>query len=563
MEIILSLLDFKFDFIGITESKIKKNIAPIIDIQLEGYNHFSTPTEGEKGGSLLYIADRFVSRPRNDLEKIMYKSLELESTFREIILKNKKNIIVGCIYRHPNMDLTEFNDLTSKMLEKLNKENKKVHIMGDFNIDLMKIDKDTTSATFFDNMTSNLFVPHIILPTRITGNSKTLIDNIFTNLENFKDGLSGNLTLSISDHLAQFLIIPHRTNQGSKKQTFYKRDTRSFDQEDFILDILDINWKSVIRIEEKDPNLSFNSLYDNINDLVNKHLPLTKVTKKEMRSQSKPWINNEIKVMIKERDKFKRKYIQAKDEVLKEQHHNAYKTLRNQIVNLCRSKKKQYYESYFSSNANNMKNIWKGINEVIKIKEKNNIKPISILSGNEICNDPKKIADEFNKYFSTVASNLQKEIYNAGEGFDKYLKNPNNSSFFIKPSDKNEIIQIISSFQQGKSLGPNSFPDRILQLIKFEIAEPLAEIINLSYETGIYCDKLKIANTIPIYKDKGSELDCSNYRPISLLSNINKIFEKLNLCTIGFMIFWKKTNASTKTNMASEKIFQPYMLWLA
>ena len=78
-----------------------------------------------------------------------------------------------------------------------------------------------------------------------------------------------------------------------------------------------------------------------------------------------------------------------------------------------------------------MKNIWKGINEVIKIKEKNNVKPISILSGNEICNDPKKIADEFNKYFSTVASNLQKEIYNAGEGFDKYLKNPNNSSFFI------------------------------------------------------------------------------------------------------------------------------------
>ena len=102
----------------------------------------------------------------------------------------------------------------------------------------MKVDKYSTSTIFFDDMTSNLFVPHIILPTRVTGSSKTLIDNIYSNLENFKDGFSGNLTLSISDHLAQFLVIPHRTIQGKNKQSSYKRDTRCFDQEDFILDIL-------------------------------------------------------------------------------------------------------------------------------------------------------------------------------------------------------------------------------------------------------------------------------------------------------------------------------------
>ena len=126
-----------------------------------------------------------------------------------------------------------------------------------------------------------------------------------------------------------------------------------------------------------------------------------------------------------------------------------------------------------------------------------------------------------------MAGNLQKDIHNAGKGFHKYLKNPNNYSFFIKPTDKTEIIQLINSMQQGKSVGPNSFPNRILQLIKYEIAEPLAEIINLSYETGIYYDKPKITDTIPIYKDKGSEFERYNYRPISLLSNIKKIFEKL------------------------------------
>ena len=67
----------------------------------------------------------------------------------------------------------------------------------------------------------------------------------------------------------------------------------------------------------------------------------------------------------------------------------------------------------------------------------------------------------------------------------------------------------------------------ILHLIKEDIAEPLADLINLSFTTGIYIEKLKISKIIPIYKEKGDELLSQNYRPISLLSNINKIFEKI------------------------------------
>ena len=59
LDTIFSLLGFKFDFIGITETKIKKNEAPIIDINMEGYEHYCTETEGEKGGSLLYISKKY------------------------------------------------------------------------------------------------------------------------------------------------------------------------------------------------------------------------------------------------------------------------------------------------------------------------------------------------------------------------------------------------------------------------------------------------------------------------------------------------------------------------
>ena len=106
------------------------------------------------------------------------------------------------------MEVDDFNDnYLSPLMEKLT-DKTHTFLLGDFNIDLMKTDTDEHTSTYFDTMTSNLFVPHIIHPTRITPHSKTLIDNIFSNVPNFSQGKSGNLTLSISDHLAQFLIVP-------------------------------------------------------------------------------------------------------------------------------------------------------------------------------------------------------------------------------------------------------------------------------------------------------------------------------------------------------------------
>ena len=143
----------------------------------------------------------------------MYKSNQLESAFVEICNKIHKNVIVGCIYHHPSMDINEFNDdFLNPLLESIESDNKKLFLVGDFNIDLLKVDIDSSTTKFFE---SNLLVPHIIHPTRITTISRTLIDNIYSNSTNFLDGISGNLTLAISDHLAQFLIIEEEAQNTS------------------------------------------------------------------------------------------------------------------------------------------------------------------------------------------------------------------------------------------------------------------------------------------------------------------------------------------------------------
>ena len=136
------------------------------------------------------------------------------------------------------------------------------------------------------------------------------------------------------------------------------------------------------------------------------------------------------------------------------------------------------------------------------------------------------IANAFNDYFSNVATNIRKKHIFSSKSFTDFLNKPNNKSLFLSPTNKTEILSCISALENNKGSGPFSIPVRILQLIKHDISEPLSQIINLSFSTGCFPNNLKIAKVIPIFK-KDSPLECNNYRPISLLSNIDKIFEKI------------------------------------
>ena len=96
----------------------------------------------------------------------------------------------------------------------------------------------------------------------------------------------------------------------------------------------------------------------------------------------------------------------------------------------------------------------------------------------------------------------------------------------MTPTSPDEIESIISKFDINKKSGPNSIPEPILQGIKKPIAIPLSNLFNMSFQEGQCPNFLKISSVIPVYK-KESKLLVANYRPISLLSNINKILAKL------------------------------------
>ena len=109
------------------------------------------------------------------------------------------------------MPIADFNSkYLTPLLEKLNREEKFGFLMGDFNINLMKINSESDNSQFYHTICSYSFTPLVLQPTRVTDKSKILISNIF--VSSFElTAFSGNTTCSISDHLIQFVILNSKT----------------------------------------------------------------------------------------------------------------------------------------------------------------------------------------------------------------------------------------------------------------------------------------------------------------------------------------------------------------
>ena len=527
LRVLLHALDFKFDIIAISESKLKTD--PQIDISLPGYHSPHCKfTEAEKGGTILYISKSLVFKPRKDLE--IYKSKELESSFIEIINKKSSNDIVGVIYRHPRMDTSEFiDDKLNQITNQLAKEkNKKIYIAGDFNFDLLKYSHHSETSNFFDKMTSNLLVPLILIPTKINTKNDTLIDNIFSNQHNSQT-ICGNLTVNFSDgHLPSFAIFPKpNQNHLPKKHNIYVRGKLEGENKDnFLIDLAAINMTEDV-IVENDPDKSLNNLLYHTDRLTDSYIPAKKLTNKEFKQTVKPWITLGIRTSIKRKDKLFNKYMNTKHPPTKNDIHTEYKTLKNKINSLIYHSKKNYYTKYFNQYSQNIKKIWIGIKNIINIKTKDQNSPNCIEVDNDMITDNKQICDNFNQYFTTVADNiLKKNKTPILKTFDKYLPPRNTKSFAFEPCTPNEVYLLIEQLNPHKGTGPNGIHTEILKLINHLISDTLCNIFNMCITSGKQPDKLKLAHALPIFK-KGSRLLVSNYRPISLLSNLNKILEKI------------------------------------
>ena len=245
-------------------------------------------------------------------------------------------------------------------LATLAKENKEVYICGDYNFDLLKVDTDHLTQHFFNLLCSYGFLPHILQPTRVTENTSTVIDNIFSN--NIQDDIiSGNVLLNLSDHFAQMVSV-NREQIDTKKINMYQRDYSKFSSESFRDDVSIQNWC----YSHDNVNESFNDFYIKLEASVDRHAPFKKLTPKEIKIKNKPWLSTEILKLIKIRNKiFARKKRKPENDNCK----RLYNLLRNRVNREIKKSKKKYYADYFNEHVKDIKKTWEGIKKIVNLKK--------------------------------------------------------------------------------------------------------------------------------------------------------------------------------------------------
>ena len=193
---------------------------------------------------------------------------------------------------------------------------------------------------------------------------------------------------------------------------------------------------------------------------------------------------------------------------------------------LKRTTKSQYYVEQLDKSKNDIKTTW-NVMKMAMNKQSNKTSIPSIISHNtKITKNCKEIADAFCDYFTNVGHDYARKIPKSRKPFQHYLKNPNPQTMFLSPTDSEEILVILNNLKPKNSSGHDNLNSKFLKAIKHEIKEPLSKLINQSLTSGIFPDVFKMAEVVPIYKNKSRD-ELQNYRPISLLPTLSKILEKI------------------------------------
>ena len=222
------------------------------------------------GGVGIYISSSLNAIHRSDLS---FNSVEAESCWIEILREHRPSIIVGCTYRHPSSNLDYFISQLENLVSPLNQSKHQVFILGDMNIDCLRVGTHSKTEDYLDMLYSSNLLPVITKPTRITSHTATLIDHIYTNASTDQI-IPGIVTTDISDHLPTFCFIRRQITRLKPKRFF--RDYSNFDSKTYLNDIKLVDWSSILN-DPTDIHTKASSFVKKLKGTANKHEPIKRI----------------------------------------------------------------------------------------------------------------------------------------------------------------------------------------------------------------------------------------------------------------------------------------------
>ena len=488
----LARFSFEFDVIILTECWLNCNKPiPLID----GYSAYSSQKkQNQNDGIVIYV--------KQELKCTVEEPEPAGASF--MLLRINPDTCILAIYRSPSIYCTDnFLNSLDRIIRPIKAKN--IVLAGDINIDIKANSIDRNCDSYL-NFTAELgLLPGHTYPTRMQNCldhmmlSTSLPATVFVIDSTVTDHASVVLNLCQSKQTCDRVKFATKINYDAVVEHL---ETVDFS---FINDEADANNAATILIETMATAIQANTI---------KH------KKPSRKMLIKPWLTPGLLRCIRHRDRLHRNFSSNPDNYVLQ---TSYKRYRN-FCNILLRKLKCNYERSLLENTNNNKAKWDAVKTIINQKKQN------VMAGDLIKNSNyTNSLEEINDYFSNVGKNLADNIATLSPTDLARFKqgisiNPN--SIVLLPPDEAEIEALILNLKKDCAGGWDLISARLLKMARHIIIPHLTKLIELCLVQGVFPTVLKKSLITPVYKS-GLKDDVANYRPISVLSTVSKILEKV------------------------------------
>ena len=238
----------------------------------------------------------------------------------------------------------------------------------------------------------------------------------------------------------------------------------------------------------------------------------------------RPWIPPAIRTSMENRDRLQRKSLRLKtDEAIKE-----YKKYKNFVTRIQKKSYDSFHSRKITNNFKNKKKLWESIYEIGNFRKRKSL-DIKCLTKDGIDHrDPVDIANCLNNHFNSIGHEMAEKFQNQHTNetnFSSNFPDPIESVYFgITTAD--ELLKLIRNLKTNKAPGSDGINNYFIKKTQHILAPILADLFNECMSKGYFPSALKIASIVPLHKG-GPKKFPTNYRPISLLPQFGKLFEKI------------------------------------
>lgn len=498
--------------------------------------------DGEHGGVLIGA--------RNDIHARTINEIEVKSVKRVVEVAGAEipsgNMVVIVVYRVPNMSGDAFGTFLRTIDEVLyfaaaRYPNRSVCIAGDYNIDFLVDSRERRSL--LEVLSSYGLEKAVSEPSRITGRTAKCIDNIFICKENVQLASAKTFNWHVSDHLGQLIEVEIPNNsfpntvQVSRHREISEENVTQLREELGMVD-----WACLECLHAR---AAYTAFHDVLHGLFNDIMP-------EKEKMAKP--NKQHHKCTEEVQKIKRT-LDALNVVRVASGSEAsrwlYQCYRERYREKIEEEKRRVNARRIENSTNKQRAIW----DVIRRETGKNSK--------EIKEQSQLTSREMNSFFCNVGGEMARKVPCGSRVEPRDLMGKTGTpfaSFFLVPTDKGEIVEIIKHIKPKETKDIYGFTTALLKRIGGEIAGPISTLVNKCMEEGVFPDELKVAVVTPIHKSNDRNV-CSNYRPVSVLPAVAKIFEavlrnRLTEYFQGFELFSQSQHGYRKNKSTTTALLQ-------